>query len=112
MNAGREYYDKIDPAISLQLGDVVEVVRTCKVEYDEEGVRKLVFGDGVAQAVLVGRVKKALGVLVPAYASGEFGEEWIPARLAVSKYVWLYECKVTLEGKVFLVDGKDLRIWV
>lgn len=103
---------KIDPSISLQLGDKVQVRRICTLEYDEKGVKELAFEDIDIVATLIGRVKRALGVFVPGYRGGDFGEESVSARLDVSEYVWLCECRVTLESKPFLVDGNDLRICV
>jgi hypothetical protein len=109
--AVKKYYDKIDPSISLSLGDEVQVRRTCTVEYDAKGVKKLEFEEVNLHAFLIGRVKRALGTIIPGFRGSLSSEEWEPARLKVSRYVWLYECRETLDGKPFLVDGKDLLLW-
>ena len=93
--------------LGLKLGDEVRVRRTCAVEYDKHGEKKLEYGEDLHfLAVVVGLAKRALGTYVgPTYFDSDE-----PASLKVSKYVRLYEVKITLAATPSLVHPDDIEV--
>lgn len=97
----------------LKIGDKVRVCRTCTVEYDEVGNKNLMFSEYEPfDCYVVGSVKKALGTYVKGDCLANFLEAvgyTNPPYLKVSKYVWLYECRLFLTGKAFYVYPGDIN---
>jgi hypothetical protein len=80
------------------------------VEKDDVFYREVLRADKDRQgyAQIIGCVKRAVGTYTPANRHGEFGEDYAPARLEVTKYVWLYECRKGIAEKAFLVHPDDI----
>lgn len=102
-----------DNPLGLRIGEVVKVRRTCRVEYEgafqENGAeKKLWFDDFNGALIVAGSVKRALGKYVAGSSGHGEWDDFVPAYLKVSKYVWLYECKKTMSGKPFLVHPDDI----
>ena len=104
--------------MGVRLGEYVRVARVCEVAYDDKGERRLFFTpetrDKGFPAAVTGCMKKALGKYVegrpyPYHGSYDFDDPE-PARLKVSKYVWLYECRKLIHTKPFLVHPDDIII--
>ena len=97
--------------LGLQIGERVNARQTVTVEYDEEDNKRLLPFDFDATCLVTGVVRKALGKYEKAshYRSLD-GDEYEPAYLKVSEYVTLYECKVNITDKPFLVHPDDIEV--
>jgi hypothetical protein len=107
----------------LLIGQHVLFERVCTVDYyvptckSKPHQRVLYYDpDKRGYARVVGCVKKGLGKYVPASRTGGFpfgpddGDGFEPARLEVSRYVWLYELRKDIAGKTFLVHPDDIKM--
>jgi hypothetical protein len=107
----------------LLIGQRVLFEQVCTVGYhvpvckSEPHQRVLYYDpDKRGYAQVVGCVKKGLGKYVPASRTGGFpfdpdgSDGFEPARLEVTKYVWLYELRKDIAGKTFLVHPEDVKL--
>jgi hypothetical protein len=99
----------------LLVGQRVKYHRVCTLGYympfDSAGPHQRVLNYGPFQsgyAQVIGCVKRGLGKYVPAHRNGS-GDDYEPAYLKVSKYVWLYELRKDIAGKTFLVHPDDIQ---
>lgn len=101
--------------IGLRLGEHVSYRRKCVVDYDENDNKRVIF-DAPASAplscVVIGSIKKAVGKYYPGgkpvmFTMGGY-DDYDPPRLEVDHYVWLYECRKTIDGKPFFVHPDDI----
>lgn len=102
-----------DNPLGLKLGELVRVRRICFVDYDVHGNKDITYSEELPfEAVVVGSVKRALGKFSSgrSYLSLEGPVCDDPPRLIVSKYVRLYEVKVLLTDKPFLVHPDDIEV--
>lgn len=97
-----------DNPLGLHIGEVITVRRVCTVAYDENE-KRLFFEDYCRTVIIIGSVKRALGIYVPGqtYHLIDASDADSP-RLKVTKYVRLYECRTTFSGKPFLVHPDDI----
>lgn len=100
-----------DNPLGLRLGEEIKYLRSCYVDYDSKGIRKVGFrssrGGEHYFATVVGCVRRAEGRYIPGWNS--FGDDATDGpTLKVSNYVRLYECKRTITDKPFMVHPDDI----
>ncbi len=99
-----------DNPLGLHIGEVVKVKRVCTVAYDENK-KRLFFDDFKREAIIIGSVKRALGAYVPGHLYHLIDAADVEsARLKVTKYVRLYECRTAISGKPLLVHPDDITL--
>lgn len=99
--------------LGLQLGERVRTIARATVEYQGTDTPKKVLIREVREdrPCVTGVVKKALGTYHRGCDyNGLWGEDYVPPYLEVSSYVRLYECRVSLEDKPFLVHPDDIEV--
>jgi hypothetical protein len=82
----------------------------CDVVYIEK-IKQLVFDNEPCECFVTGVVRKATGVYQPGDTTGSslVGYDYDPPYLAVDKYHVLYECKIAINKKPFLVHPDDIE---
>jgi len=100
--------------LNLRVGAAILAKRQCVVEYDEHNEKKVHYYGEPTHCCVTGVVKRALGKYVKGcgYYSycGDDTPVMEPARLDVSRYIWLYECRVDIDTKPFLVHPDDIEV--
>jgi len=97
--------------LGLHIGQPIKAKRTCTVAYDVHGDKKLWFEDRARHGYIIGAIKRALGKYIKGHTrpiTASYGR-YEPARLKVSEYVRLYECRSRIDGKTFLVHPDDIE---
>lgn len=107
-----ELATKVNP-LGLHMGEGVIVKRRSYIDYDEDKNKRLFkCADKDEMAYVIGSVKRAVGKYIDGKQwGGVFGEpDYEPARLEVSGYVRLYECRASFAGKPFFVHPNDIKM--
>jgi hypothetical protein len=99
-----------DNPLGLRIGEVVAIKRVCTVAYDGNK-KRLFFDDFKRNAIIIGSTKRALGTYVPGHSYYLIDAEDVEsARLKVTKYVRLYECRTAISSKPLLVHPDDITL--
>jgi len=100
-----------DNRAGLELGERVCCYGEVTFGYAPGDVRRrnrvMMRGDHKFQGVVVGVVKKAVGIRDPQFYD-EYGPE--PATFTAKKYYWVYEVKTSLRGQIRYVLPQDIRV--
>jgi len=93
--------------LGLTLGEEVHITAKVSLYYDSKGEKVLCRIPTEQIAIIVGTSKKALGT----YSKNRgYYEDYEQASLKVSRYVRLYECKINVNDKPFLVQPDDIVV--
>ena len=99
-----------DNPLGLRIGEIVAVKRVCTVAYDGNE-KRLFFDDFRRKTTITGSTKRALGTYVPGHSFHLIDAMDVEsARLKVTKYVRLYECRTAISDKPLLVHPDDITL--
>jgi len=90
--------------LGLCIGDTITAKRICTIAYQGTN-KRLFYCDRVGYLIVVGVAKRALGKYIC-----NISDYMAPPYLKVSKYIWLYQCKTTINGPIILVHPDDVEI--
>ncbi len=100
---------KYNNPLGLEIGEFVTITAISTVEYDVKGNKDVHSRLLNKTTRIVGCVKKAIGKRIEDNCFGS-SEDYAPPYLAVSKYIWLYECKNAIHEKSFLVLPENIEL--